>query len=406
MPDAAAKVRMAMLAAVCGLFVWSGFWLLRECLVRYHLWGFDLGFRHSEIACAHEGIDPFDIWNRTVVSDRFRGWNRPDKPAEPPDGRLKVHAYPAWHMAPCWWYGSVPWWLCASLMGLLYACSLVWSARWCVLRLAAAPGHPAENALFLLALYLHPLGGICLTMNYGLLLLGTILLMGEALDRGRDALAGVLYSVVLFKPQIGLLLALPLLVGRRFKTLAVTASVCLAETLFASWKLGKPPWELLLQIPAIGAPYAKGFYAEMAGLVAGNAGPLVAMAAFAALASAGCWLVRKAPAAWMRFVPALAVAPFWTYSQPHDWLVTLPCSMGLLLHRDRHPRLYGGLVFLVAAWGAMLFASAMHRYFPFQKTLLGVSHLAILLACCVVVVAEARREPPPGPKEMEERHET
>lgn len=335
-PDMPGRIRMALLAVVCILFLWSGGKRVWESVAVYRYWAWDFDLRRNEIACAHEGTDPFDVWERIVESDHFCGFTRPDKHIERVEGKLygdklPVHAYPAWHMALFWWYGWVPKWVCASVMGGLYALCLLLVVRWCAARLAGSPGNGPENALFLLAAFLYPLGGICWTMNYGVLLLACILLMCSALDRGRDALAGVVYSVAMVKPQVGLLLAVPLLVGRKFKTLAVAAVICVAETLFVAWKLGKPPWKLLMQIPAIGAPYEKGIFAEVAGkAVGGAAGPLAAMAVFAGLAAVGCWMVRKAPETWVRFVPALAVVPFWTYSQYHDWLATLPCCVCLL----------------------------------------------------------------------------
>ena len=387
-PDTLAKLRMALLAVVCLLFAWSGGKRVWNSIAVYHYWAWDFDLRRNEIACAHTGTDPFDVWERKVETDRFCGFTRPDMPIErPAEGRLygdklPVHAYPPWHTALCWWYGFVPKWVCASLMGLLYAFSLVWIVRWIAARLRTAdPRDVPENALFLLAAFLHPFGGICWTMNYGLLLLSCILLMASALDRGRDVLAGVLYSVVMVKPQVGLLMALPLLVGRKFKTLAVAAAVCIAETLFASWKLGKPPWELLMQIPAIGAPYGKGIFAEVAGKVLGAAGPLAAMAAFAGVAAAGCWLVRKAPETWMRFVPALAVVPVWTYSQYHDWLVTVPCFVCFLLRRSARPRLYTASVFLLALWGVLTFSSTQLVFIPLHQTLLTALHVLLLSAC-------------------------
>lgn len=392
--DTLARVRMALLAAVCVLLLWCGGKRVWESVAVYRYWAWDFDLRRNEIACAHEGIDPFDVWERTVESERFCGFTRPDKPTERVDGKLygdkrPVHAYPAWHMALFWWYGWVPKWVCASVMGLLYALCLLWVVRWMAERLRPAPpGSGPENALFLLAMSLYSLGGICWTMNYGVLLLACVLLMAEALDRGRDALAGVLYSIAMVKPQVGLLLAVPLLVGRKFKTLAVAAAICVAETLFSAWKLGKPPWELLLQIPQIGAPYEKGAFAVASARLVGPVSAPLVMVAFAGLAVAGCWLFRKAPNAWVRFLPALAAAPFWTYSQYHDWLAALPCCVCLLLHRERHPRLYGTCVLLAAAWGLVSFSFAQQWYFPTQPALAALLHLAVLAVCCFAAFEE------------------
>jgi len=391
------NVRTVLLALVCLLFLWSGGRRVWESVAVHHYWAWDFDLRRNEIACAHEGIDPFDVWERKVENARFCGFARPDKPIErSAEGslygdKLPVHAYPAWHMALFWWYGFLPKWGCAALMGALYLCCLVGIIRWCAARLADTPGDGLENALFLGAMFLHPLGGICWTMNYGLLLLASILLLCAALDRGRETLAGVFYSIAMIKPQAGLLLAVPLLIGRKFRALAVAAGICVLETLFASWKLGKTPWELLLQIQRIGAPYEKGIFAELAGLAVGDAGPLAAMAAFAGAVAVGCWWVRKAPEAWIRFVPALAAVPFWTYSQSHDWLVTIPCGVCLLLVRDERPRFHSACVLLLAAWGLLAFAGTQLWFLPLHQTLQTFLHLLLLLAGCIAGRALAVR---------------
>ena len=85
-------------------------------------WRCDLFYRYHEIVCMHEGIDPFDIFERKITSKKYIGYERPDKPNEPVNGRRIVHAYPAWHAALFWWYGYVHKWACLAVMASLYFC--------------------------------------------------------------------------------------------------------------------------------------------------------------------------------------------------------------------------------------------------------------------------------------------
>ena len=120
----------------------------------------------------------------------------------------------------------------------------------------------ATSIFFLLTMFLDPLSGLVNSMNYGLVILGWTLLLYFALDSNHNILAGVIYSFIMIKPQIGILLFFPLLFNRKYKTIAFAVAICLIETCFTSCMLHKSPVELILQIPKIGAPFDKVFLAE------------------------------------------------------------------------------------------------------------------------------------------------
>ena len=321
----------------------------------YHTWNerfaCDLTVRHNEIECIRTGVDPFDIFERTISSEEYRGIFRPDKPEEPKDGRKRVHSYPAWHMAFFWWNNFVPRNICIVIMLIANIGSLVWVCWWLSKKYQRSDTvHLVQDILFLLVLMLYPFFCVFETLNYGLLLTGCLLLLFLALRCKYEILAGIAYAFIMIKPQIGVVLLLPLFFNKWFKTIAVAAAICIIGTIFTARELNKSPFELILQIPLIGAPFYKGFFTSMAIRTFGYAGGFVSMGVFVLIAAAGCFLVRNAEEIWMRFLPALAIIPFWTYSMHHDWFIFLPCCIYLLNSKGKHPKLYGLSMDLAIIW--------------------------------------------------------
>lgn len=381
------QFRIIVLAILCAMLAYVGINRVWESIVVYEYWAWDFNLRRNEIACAHDGIDPLDIFDRKITSEKYCGFFRPDKPLESNNGRKYVHSYPAWHTALFWWYGFVSQRACTAIMMSLYVCALIWTCIWTKKRLFKSDTKDyIVNILFILTMTLYSLGGICWTMNYGLLLLGCILLLYTALEYKQDILAGILYSLIMIKPQIGILLFFPLFFNRKYKTIAAAVIICVLETLFTSFKLGKSPFALILQIPQIGAPFSKGIFADKIICVIGPLGQYVYMSFFILLTIVGCFLVRNAKEAWVRFLPALAFVPFWTYSQYHDWLVTLPCYIYILNSKNKYPRLYDFCFFCAILWGIVTFAYAMQWYSLGRQGISVLLHLAILFSCCLMVI--------------------
>ena len=358
-------------------------------------WRCDLFYRYHEIVCMHEGIDPFDIFERKITSKKYIGYERPDKPNGPVNGRRIVHAYPAWHAALFWWYGYVHKWACLAVMASLYFCILFLVSRWTFHNMIVNNFHEhVINILFLFIILLYSLVGIYCSLNYGLLLLGCTLLLCKTLERGYDMLAGLIYSIIMIKPQVGLLLIFPLFFNRKYKTIILAAFICFFETCFTAYMLNKSPIELILQIPQIGAPFGKGFLAENIMKIIGPFGQYINMGIFMSLAAAGSYLTRNAKEIWMRFIPAIAFVPFWTYSQPHDWLVTLPCYVYILNSKDKYPRIFTFCIFAAFLRSFMLYAHSI-KFYSLGKAGIAVGlHLALALVCCLMVILDAEGNEP------------
>lgn len=388
--DRIAKLQIALLAITCCLSI-------AHCIyyIYVHMqpleeeWLSDLLYRYNESVCMHEGIDPFEIFERKITSEKYVGHGRPDKPVEPLNGRKIVHSYPAWHAAVFWWYGYIPKRVCMGIMAGIYLLTLICVCRWTSHKLIA---HDSQehviNILFLVITLLYPLCGIFRYLNYGLLLLGCSLLLYLALERGHDMLAGIIYSFIMIKPQIGLLLIFPLLFNRKYKTIALAVVICLIETCFTAYMLNKSPIELILQIPKLGAPYSKGVIAERTMKIVGPAGQYIVMGIFICIACGGSFLVRNAKEIWIRFLPVIAFIPFWTYSQPHDWLINLTCYIYLLNHKRKYPQLFDFCIIAVLFQTFFAFAN-LHQWYSIGKDGIAVVlHLSIIFVCYAMVILE------------------
>jgi len=354
---------------------------------------YDLTLRHNEIECIRTGVDPFDIFERTISSKEYRGIFRPDKPEEPQDDRKIVHSYPAWHMAFFWWNNFVSRNICIVIMLFVNICSLVWVCRWLAKKYQRSDTvHLVQDILFLLVMMLFPFFFVFEALNYGLLLTGCLLLLFLALQSKYEILAGIAYAFIMIKPQIGVVLLLPLFLNKWYKTIAVAAAICVAGTLFTAGELNKSPLELILQIPSIGAPFYKGFFSSLAIMTFGDAGEFVSMGVFILIAAAGCYFVRNAEEIWMRFLPALAIIPFWTYSLQYDWFIVLPCYLYLLNSKDKHPKLYSLSMDLAILW--ILTYLAIRQEFRILGCLLDdtVFRLAILMSGFGMVIWDTNEE--------------
>lgn len=350
----------------------------------------DLNMRRNEIICAHEGIDSFDIFERKISSDRFFGHPRPDKPDEEKGNRKDVHAYPAWHTAVFWWYGFVSEKICTAIMLGVYLCSCVWIGIWTVKRIQFFDmEHYIAGILFLLVMTEYSIVYVFHSMNYGLFLLGCSCLLYTALEKKNEILAGVALSLLMIKPQIGTLFIIPLIFNRNYKTVVIAGLLCIVETLYTAWKLDKSPVELILQIPKIGAPYDKGYIGQVFIYLFGPFGQYIPMAAFASLATAGCFLLRNAKDVWVRFLPVVAFIPFWTYSQNHDWVIVLPCCIYIVNNIQKWPRLCS-ICFWLAILRAVVAFAYEHQWYSIGKQ--GVFTLLFLiivsLSCLMAVLNE------------------
>lgn len=281
----------------------------------------DIRMRHNEVVCSHSGVNPFDVWAHRVEVEQFVGHERPDFPKEK-STKPRVHAYPPWHTTFAWFYGWIPQRSIITLLTILNTLAFVLFAitlhRW-----MPQESSPARREFYLLAF-----AGIAISMahlfgvgNYGGLLLAALIGMMSAFERRQEMLLGLLWALVMIKPQVGILLFWPIFFAKRYKAIAVAVTICLLATLWPAYVYRVSPIELILQVPQLGTPYlVKGWSSpiHIIHLLLGTSG-LMAWTGLCFLVCAGLsYLTRQSDSPLLRFAPVLTIFPIWTYSQSHD----------------------------------------------------------------------------------------
>ena len=299
--------------------------------------GCDLMYRINEVQCAHTGVNPFDVWDRKVTTERFRGMDRDDREETPPEDahKLVVHSYPPWHTTFCWFYGWLPQPITTALLGVAYGISLAFLVMWIKQRISSLD---AAGRVFvwswLVAMLLGDLVSCFGCLQYGLPLAALALLMYDSLDKGRDGLAAVCWALMMVKPQVGALFFFPLLFGRKYKVILVAAAICFLATLWPAWVYRESPIELILQIPRIGVPYnEEPVVSKCLAPLFGKSATFVWAGVCAAICAVGSWMFRKSGSWLVRTLPVMWMFPLWTYSQNHDHLVTWSLALvwGMLI---------------------------------------------------------------------------
>lgn len=288
--------------------------------------GWDGNARRNEICLAHERINSFHVWDRTVSVKGFRPLGRPDMddPACLPTDRV-VHAYPVWHTCFFWFVGSMGNNIYVPAMYCLFGACLFFiisTAKKCFADFGT-------NAIWLtvgvVALLMHPISVCFFSLNYSVLILAVLLSMLIALENERPYLAGLCWALMMIKPQMAVLFFWPLLFRRQYKTITTAAVVCLGATVVMSIVYCESPIQLILQIPKIGAPYTLNtsgmVLSSCIHLFGGNVQWLWSVFCFAVCGLLSYLLKERRMLECC--VPAVVFVPLWTYSQPCDYIVLM-----------------------------------------------------------------------------------
>ena len=352
---------------------WFGAWFCAAsavfalvCFASPSTWriGMDFGWRHNEALCIRSGVDPFDVCFGAASTERFSSVFSPEP------GKLPVNAYAPWEYTWMLPLSALPRATAHTLFQLLNLAAFLGIAAlaWRKAGRHGLPG-PARRAVAAGACFLGlSLYRVLDVSNYGLLMAFAAFAMAECLDARREWLAGLCWSMVLVKPQMGILLAIPLALGRHYAALATGAGFCALSALPAAVLCRVDPvtmtWHVLhsgthsIRASEVGTPL---FPPELVSALSGVASPSVWLAASAVVGVALCfwlsWRFRSADDAVARFSPALVVGLLWMPGHFHDRVLLAPVLAWLLAEAlSRHCRLALGTWFLLTAefWACLI----------------------------------------------------
>ena len=295
--------------------------------------GIDFVMRMNEIDCLKMGVNPFYVWHGDVTHELYYPFDRGETCTL--SRNMPVNAYTPWEytfLYPLTMFRSWNFrWAFYTGLKLLALLATVLLLLFRVVQLSVL-----ERCLCLMGFYL--VSGAWYTDifagNFSVFITFAVLGMALCLNRGYDVLAGFLWAFVLVKPQLGLLLAVPLLIGRRFKAIAVAMLVCLVSSIPPALMCGDSPITLILQAPAAGTGGFTGcalmplsVYKWLCSDVGFSSGSVLAgtCAVGALLCFVACWLLRRDDSWLVRFSPCVVIAMGWTYVQEHSYsLMVLP----------------------------------------------------------------------------------
>ena len=223
------------------------------------------------------------------------------------------------------------------LMGLAFAL-LLWLPR------RTATEDPFLQAVIPALIVAYPIWSNTAVGNFALIVLSASVAMAWALNRGHDALAGVSWAVVMLKPQIGLVFAIPLLMRRKWTVLFVAGGLCLLLSLAAAAICRTSVVDMLLQGPAANTSFFFGcgtWPRFLCGAIPSDGDILAGLAVGALVCTALTWRIRKERDWFVFLMPAAITSCCWTYTQAYShamgWFVAFVLVRTLLRAPSSRP---------------------------------------------------------------------
>ena len=302
----------------------------------------DFGLRISEAKCLWCGVNPFDVWRENVV---FRPYVSNTLKGPRPEGcTVQVNAYVPWAYTFILPFSFLPpnasWAAYVALMTLALLCvSAAGSMH--LKRLGFLASEALLCSALALGLVFHGLWSNACTGNYAAFSLCGAVLMGVCLQKRHDFLAGVCWSLSMLKPQLALLLSVPLLMRGRVASCAVAAAICLVASILPSRLCHASFFEMLLQGPAANVEFFQGcgtWPKFLCGLF-GQSGDILA----GTLIGLGVciwmtWLLRR-ERDWLVFLmPAAVCSSCWTYTQAYSHAMGWLFGFALVSELMKRPR--------------------------------------------------------------------
>ena len=226
--------------------------------------------------------------------------------------------------------------------------------------------------------------------NFGCFNAFLILLLILLLKTKHDILSGLVWGLLMTKPQIGLLFVIPLLMKRRFVTISVAAIFCLLSSIPAAVMCHRNPIEMILEVPRanIFLVFENGTMLipmqvchALSDRFSGTALNMVSSIIGIGLCLILSWRLRNSKSWLLVLCPAIVCSLLWTYCKPHDrvilWVMNFALSVLFVRSRNWIVRILCMALILITAcpwfWG--------YRIGLVVKILWRVSLLALLVCC-------------------------
>ena len=282
----------------------------------------DFNYRMAELDCVAHGVDPFKVWNEEIVFKPYYT-NNPACRYIPEGCNQMISVYAPWEYSLMFLFGLIDgefgWWIYSALsFVLLFAIALAIRKNISAYGLGDAPSQLL--ALLPLLTVSYPLWSNFQVGNHMAIALSGAVFMGICLNFRRDFAAGICWMLVMIKPQIGLIFAVPLLLKMRVLTglLAVALCVLLSVPPVIACKTS---FFDMLREPSIATAFAFegcGTWPKfLCGYFSNETDIVIGLAIGTALCLWMTWLLRREKDWLVYLMPAAVCSSCWTYTQAY-----------------------------------------------------------------------------------------
>lgn len=317
-------------------------------------WSGDFGLRYNEICCIGDGINPYDISDGSVPSEKYASWMRSVNRNQ--SGKKHVGGYPPWEYPLFAPFALLPMQYSFAIFTLLQLLALVacgMMAHSYAKRFGF--GNLDSTLVAFSPVILATSIERCLNVgNFGILLGAVFFALAECLNRKNDFLSAIFLALLWIKPHLTLFVVIPLLLGRQYKPLILSGLLCAALSIPASIAVGKSPVALVLDVLM---RHPDQTFRQLALLPGRLSIPLITcitpqgvlVLLFAVYSSAIVFLARRHDRRncdWeTRLAPCAVIAPVWAYSRSHDTAIyifpVVVAATGLLAAIRCHAGIFG-----------------------------------------------------------------
>lgn len=286
--------------------------------------GLDLIMRRNEAQCVMDGVDPYLVWTQQIVREPYYPYVRQDLLSE--CFYEPINAYTPWEYPFAMLYAVLP---KQVAWGAHFALMLV--SFMAIVLFAWRKGGPWASVAVLL--FVMPANVDINVGNYALIVTFAIVGMLSFLKSGRDLFAGVCWIFAMFKPQLGVLLAIPLLLRGRWRVCVTSGLLCALLLIFVSVLCGVSPVVLLREAPAASVHAFEGcalMPPQLLDIISTALPDAVLLSIPMCMGVIACavltWHVRKSDDWLILVTPSLLCAVAWTYVQPHSYVLLMPVA--------------------------------------------------------------------------------
>ena len=326
------------LAILCALALLAVAVVTAVCLFTPTATRCDFHYRLAEVDCVRQSVDPFRVWNEDVTVRPYYS-NNPNRRSIPEGCTEMISVYVPWEytlMLPFAWLGKETAWRAYSLLsfaalGLLVVVVFHETKRRMPLAEATLCATVPPLAVA------HAIWSNFQVGNHVALVLTAAVLMAWCLNRKREVAAGLCWAVMMIKPQIGLVFAIPLLLRARVVTVVVAVGVCLLLSAYPAVNCQTSLLDLILEPSRASAFAFEGcgtWPRFLCGAIPSDGDILAGLAVGALVCAAMTWRMRKERDWFVFLMPAAITSCCWTYTQAYShamgWFVAFALVRALL----------------------------------------------------------------------------